>query len=522
MPDLRRTRWMRVLGIAALVSLALLPSGRAWAQPVDLLNPDSVAEAAGKKKPKPRPPQGFPVLPGIYRLHGSAPGLPQNDLEPLRQIIGNARIVSLGESIHTSGGYYEMKHRVFRFLVEKMGFRAFAFESPWPNADRVGQYVATCGEPPEEALRGLFGVWQSAETRDLIQWMCDWNRTHRKKQDKLFFFGFDVQQSAQDAAALVAFLERLGVGSGDPRVTDIQACDGVSAPTAYGTRVPDASNEQCLRGLAAAEELIDQEADQHTARISPQDLEYARLRVVGVRSRQGQVYYWGLGDVVGSSESRDSGMAYAFGVLRRLRYGDVKTVVWAHNYHIAKDARASSWETKTMGSFLRETFGSSYVALALIANISEIDWLGVGCGPNQVFRFAGVVERRLHDLGYEALLLDLDFPGGKPPFLTPGEEFGLQRGQYGPREPVRRRLLPGALAQDGSPALAVLPVIGTPARQLTPPAAGSAGRFRSRAGTASSQGGRMRVSPRRAWSSSMPKPGPSVASSNSTPPGSRK
>jgi hypothetical protein len=115
-------------------------------------------------------------------------------------------------------------------------------------------------------------------------------------------------------------------------------------------------------------------------------------------------------------------MAYAFGVLRRLRYGDIKTVVWAHNYHIAKDARASAWATRTMGSFLRELFGSSYVALALIANISEIDWPSQGCGPIPIF-FPVRVERQLHDLGYEALLLDLDFPGGKPPFLAPGERF---------------------------------------------------------------------------------------------------
>ena len=118
MPHLLRTSRLRALGISAFFALALLPPGRAWAQPFDLLNPDSVAEAANRKKPKPPPPQGFPILPGIYRLHGSTPGLPQDDLEPLRQIIGNARIVSLGESVHTSGGYYEMKHRAFRFLVE--------------------------------------------------------------------------------------------------------------------------------------------------------------------------------------------------------------------------------------------------------------------------------------------------------------------------------------------------------------------------------------------------------------------
>lgn len=134
-----------------------------------------------------------------------------------------------------------------------------------------------------------------------------------------------------------------------------------------------------------------------------------------------------------SSESRDSGMAHAFGVLRRLRYGDIKTVVWAHNYHIAEDARSSAWETRTMGSFLREMFGSSYVALALIANISEVDWPNVGgCGPSRVFRFNEVVERRLHDLGYEALLLDFDFPGGKPPFLAPGEDLPFSESRMVP------------------------------------------------------------------------------------------
>src|SRR5215217_4136735 len=239
----------RIVGIAVLLALTLLP--HVSAQSVDLL-----------KKPKPR---GFPVLPGVYRLHGSDPSLPKDDLEPLRQIVGKATIVSLGESFHTSGGYYDMKHRLFRFLVEEMGFRAFAFESPWPNADRVGQYVETCEGTPEQALTGLFGVWQSTETRDLVQWMCDWNRSHSRKKDKLVFFGFDVQQPGQDAAALFAFLERIGIGSGDPRVLDITACDGVNRPTVSPAPIPDALNEQCVRGLSAVDQLFTGEAERIVA-----------------------------------------------------------------------------------------------------------------------------------------------------------------------------------------------------------------------------------------------------------------
>ena len=398
----------RIVGLAVLLALSLLAP--AWAE--------SVAEAA-KKKPKPR---GYPVLPGVYRLHGSAPDLPKDDLEPLRQIIGNASIVSLGESVHTSGGYYEMKHRLFRFLVEQMGFRAFAFETPWEDADLVGRYVETCGGSPDEALRGIFGVWQSTETRELVEWMCEWNRAHKKKKDKLVFFGFDVQQPDQDGAALIAFLERVGVGPGDPRVTDIKVCDGVSQPSVRPSVIPDARNQQCLRGLDAVDRLFAEEAGRIAAETSATDFEYARLRLVGLRSWQGQIYYRDRRSTV----SRDSGMAHAFGVLRRLRYGEMKTAIWAHNFHIGKDVENTGWNVKTMGVWLREMFGSSYAALALISNVTEVDWLALGyCGEWQVFRPDRAVEKMLHDLGHETLLVDFDFPGGNPAFLTAGQRYQM-------------------------------------------------------------------------------------------------
>lgn len=400
----------RIAGVVAFLVLSLLPP--AWAR-----TEDAVAAA---KKPKPR---GYPVLPGVYRLHGTHPGLPQDDLEPLRQIIGKATIVSLGESIHTSGGYYETKHRLFRFLVEKMGFRAFAFESPWPNADRVAKYVATCDGTPEQALTGLFGVWQSTETRDLVQWMCDWNRTHPKKKDKLVFFGFDVQQPDQDATALFAFLERIGVDGSDPRVTDVRACDGVGRPTVSPDPIPVAGNDQCLRGLAAVDALFDSESARIVAETSATELEYARLRVVGLRSWQGQIFYR---NDPRSVTARDSGMAYAFGVLRRLRHGSkIKTAVWAHNFHIGKEVETSSWNVKTMGGYLRDMFGSKYVSIALISNVTEIDWLGVGCGQRQFLRTDQTVEKILDDLGHSALLVDLDFPGGKPPLLEAGQAYRM-------------------------------------------------------------------------------------------------
>jgi len=138
---------------------------------------------------------------GIYRLDGLDASLPHTDLAPLRQVLEGAQVVGLGETIHTSGGYYAMKHRLFRFLVEEMGFRAFAMETPWPYAERTAQYVATCQGTARDAMRGIFAVWRSTETGALLDYMCSWNQTH--PTDPITFFGFDVQQPEMDGPALI-------------------------------------------------------------------------------------------------------------------------------------------------------------------------------------------------------------------------------------------------------------------------------------------------------------------------------
>ncbi|HJX29688.1 MAG TPA: hypothetical protein VJ885_17430, partial [Thermoanaerobaculia bacterium] len=71
-------RLKRLVLLATLVPL--LSATAAGAQPYD-----QAVDAA-------RPP-GYPVVPGIWKLHGQQPGLPTNDLEPLRRMIGKASVV---------------------------------------------------------------------------------------------------------------------------------------------------------------------------------------------------------------------------------------------------------------------------------------------------------------------------------------------------------------------------------------------------------------------------------------------
>jgi erythromycin esterase len=75
------------------------------------------------------------------RLSSTDPTGPLDELEPLRDIVGDARVVALGESSHWLHEIYGIKHRIVRFLAERMGFSAFALESGWSEGLVVDDWI---------------------------------------------------------------------------------------------------------------------------------------------------------------------------------------------------------------------------------------------------------------------------------------------------------------------------------------------------------------------------------------------
>ena len=76
------------------------------------------------------------------------------DLEPLRRMIGDARVVSLGEGLHGSAEPLEFRNRLFQFLVERMDFTAIALESGLTESYALDAYVlGGPGDPRQLAAR---------------------------------------------------------------------------------------------------------------------------------------------------------------------------------------------------------------------------------------------------------------------------------------------------------------------------------------------------------------------------------
>jgi erythromycin esterase len=104
-----------------------------------------------------------------------------DDLEPLRRSLADASVVGMGESVRgvrSSREHYQLKHRIARLLVERLGFRVIVFEDT-PTVGRIlDDYVRTGHGEPRHLLASAWEPWQTREFLDLLRWVRSFNATH--------------------------------------------------------------------------------------------------------------------------------------------------------------------------------------------------------------------------------------------------------------------------------------------------------------------------------------------------------
>lgn len=97
-------------------------------------------------------------------LHPAAREPGHGDLEPLRGILGDVRVLGMGEATHGTAEFFRLKHLLLRFLVEELGFTALAMEAGTSAAEAVDDYVLHGTGDAAGALAGLgFWTWRTRE-----------------------------------------------------------------------------------------------------------------------------------------------------------------------------------------------------------------------------------------------------------------------------------------------------------------------------------------------------------------------
>lgn len=97
------------------------------------------------------------------------------DLDLFADIVGDARIVALGESTHGTREFFLVKHRLLEFLVRKLGFTVFAIEANQLAVEKINRYVQGGDGTARDVMRVMFRVWNTEEMLELVEWMRAYN-----------------------------------------------------------------------------------------------------------------------------------------------------------------------------------------------------------------------------------------------------------------------------------------------------------------------------------------------------------
>ena len=97
-----------------------------------------------------RPEAVSAVRDGLVRIDGR-PGA----YDRLLEMIGDARVVLLGEASHGTHEFYRERAAITKRLIEEKGFDAVAIEAAWPDAHRVTRFVQ--GADDDAGGRGCRG-----------------------------------------------------------------------------------------------------------------------------------------------------------------------------------------------------------------------------------------------------------------------------------------------------------------------------------------------------------------------------
>lgn len=141
-------------------------------------------------------------------LAGVSPELPQGDLKPVKRILAGVQVVGVGENNHGASEYQVFKHRLFRFLVEEMGFTAFALEANHSSCKAIDEYIVNGTGRLEDVLTGQgYTVWDTVEMTALLKWMRAYNQS-AKPEKKLRFFGLDIAYNERSRKNVLAWLQQ--------------------------------------------------------------------------------------------------------------------------------------------------------------------------------------------------------------------------------------------------------------------------------------------------------------------------
>jgi erythromycin esterase-like protein len=361
-----------------------------------------------------------------------------SDYDGLLDLVGDRRIVLIGEASHGTHEFYRERARITRQLIDEHGFNAVAVEADWPDAYRVNRYVMGQSDDPDATTaladfrRFPAWMWRNADVVRFVEWLKARNDAHRHPVTKARFFGLDLYSLRASIEAVVVYLDRV-----DPteaaRARERYSCfdhigdDGqrYGYEIAY-ERKPPCENEVVMQLLE-----LRRRSEAYLRRdgwVAEDELFFAEQNARLVRNAE-EYYQQMYRAEVSSWNLRDRHMAGTLDALLEhldRQFGHAKVVVWEHNSHVG-DARATGMGARgelNVGQLVRQRYADDALIVGQTTYTGEVTAADTWGGTTRRLRV-----RPALPTSHEAVLHDT----GIPAFWVPMRDRSIRASLHQPR-----------------------------------------------------------------------------------------
>lgn len=288
-------------------------------------------------------------------------------LSPALHAMETKQVVGLGEGTHGTGEFQTVRAYITRYLCSEKGFRIVCLENSYGWCVELNNYIQT-GKGNLDTLmkKNLLGMWQNAEIRSLLEWMKEYNQSHKAK---LQLAGMDYSETSTSARLVQAFAQKLN------KATLTVMTDSLLTRAAYmDAAYSDFNNAKSVyqwkdvldNGVKAYElnlhikGALDSMKQELSTHLSPEEVKGLYTALYNTELAYYSIYKPVKENV---DASRDEIMA---NMVKRIKEdnGGAKTIIWAHNAHMAKgkvfEEDSNGGGT---GSFLESYYPGAYYVL---------------------------------------------------------------------------------------------------------------------------------------------------------------
>jgi erythromycin esterase len=280
------------------------------------------------------------------------------DLQPLKAVLQDVKILGAGEATHGTREFFQFKHRLLEFLVTEMGFTVFAIEASSAACEPINDYVRYGKRDLTSVVTGQgYLVWDTEEITEMVEWMRRYNQ-RVSEEKKVSFYGLDLTNNPRGRASILDYLRQI-----DSPI--LAATEEIfQTISRYEPKMATQNDDEgkallreTLPGIHSLIEHLTERKDSVSGQAEATELE---VLLRSARLIQQWVLY-----MIGESD-RSKFMAENLLYLLNHKEPNAKYVVWQHNVHISVMNPVTGG--LNIGQILREQYGDRYYALSLEFN----------------------------------------------------------------------------------------------------------------------------------------------------------